>query len=882
MTGLLDNDLVPALGDEWKGNVHAMLLHLNALCDGAHDRDDQGFNGQDAAWGKAMARRPMSMFTDDDWVNAYAMLRKYARTQLGPAGFDYHMLQQPGARDTERRTVQNVRDITVVDGQFMLSFGYSPDVVQAVKALPERRYDPKFPGWLVPFHLAAEVRELAGEWGFTMSPDAIDVVPGSAPAPQPAGGEIDLDGDDLVIQVPYRADIVAAIKSLPNREFDGESKAWRVPTYLIRPVRAIAERFGITLTMAAAMLPDFDPDKIPVSVSAEGDVLRIRFPYNRKLTAVMHTVESRWDGQQRCWMVPVEHAPDLVARLSNAGAALGEAAGEIVDAAQQVLARIQQSRALDAQVDIPTLGLELYPFQRAGVAYALDARRPGDGRIGCIVADEMGLGKTPEGLAILEAAGVYPACAVVPNTIKHKWVREANRWIPNRRILRIERGVPPKLAKQAAALLESHPHRYVADAEQVAAVEADDLLSMLEGDEADPFFGRMQAMVDLRDPKHLSRTLNLLRWADLIVMNHESTASWSPILAALGLKGFVADESHMLKDPSALRTKAAQEIADSVGADGAVICLTGTPVLNRREEIISQLEVIGRRSEFGEPKDIKADGNIARRMRSKCFVRRLKAEVLPELPARQYEPVEMEGDPAAMAVYKKAQTDFFNYLREWAMEKATSLGIEDPGSWAMEKAVKASAAEQLVQIMHLRRLAAKAKLPEVKRWVADFYDQGGEKLLTFAHHRDVLEDLAHSFDAPLIYGDTSTDERDRLVQQFMDDPSFRTVVVGINVGGVGLEFTSASNVLFVEHPWSPMIQDQCLDRCYGRMNDVHGAVGWDSLCLDTIDFDMIELLASKRIECENTTDGDEYGNDEDSKTSVLADLVWNLTQKAVS
>ena len=68
---------------------------------------------------------------------------------------------------------------------------------------------------------------------------------------------------------------------------------------------------------------------------------------------------------------------------------------------------------------------ELMPFQRAGVAYALERRR-------VFLADEQGLGKTIQALATVQADGAYPAVVICPASLKLNWLREARRWLPHR------------------------------------------------------------------------------------------------------------------------------------------------------------------------------------------------------------------------------------------------------------------------------------------------------------------------------------------------------------------------------------------------------------------------------------------------------------------
>ncbi len=75
------------------------------------------------------------------------------------------------------------------------------------------------------------------------------------------------------------------------------------------------------------------------------------------------------------------------------------------------------SNAEDAELEIEGLGGELMPFQRAGVAYALERRR-------VFLADEQGLGKTIQALATVQADRAYPAVVVCPASLKLNWLRE--------------------------------------------------------------------------------------------------------------------------------------------------------------------------------------------------------------------------------------------------------------------------------------------------------------------------------------------------------------------------------------------------------------------------------------------------------------------------
>ena len=107
---------------------------------------------------------------------------------------------------------------------------------------------------------------------------------------------------------------------------------------------------------------------------------------------------------------------------SDTAAALLKAASAADSALQRL---ISLSLGTDAALTVEGLDGELMPFQRAGVAYALERRR-------VLIADEQGLGKTVQALATVQADGAYPAIVICPASLKLNWLREARRWLPAR------------------------------------------------------------------------------------------------------------------------------------------------------------------------------------------------------------------------------------------------------------------------------------------------------------------------------------------------------------------------------------------------------------------------------------------------------------------
>jgi SWI/SNF-related matrix-associated actin-dependent regulator 1 of chromatin subfamily A len=457
------------------------------------------------------------------------------------------------------------------------------------------------------------------------------------------------------------------------------------------------------------------------------------------------------------------------------------------------------SSATDAVLHVAGLGGELKPFQRAGVSYLLERRR-------AFLADEQGLGKTIEALATIEAAGAYPAVVVCPASLKLNWLRELERWLPQR---------------SARALAGNGGG---------GGARAQD--------------------------------------ADITVVNYDIVAARLEELCALAPRALVLDESHYCKNAAAKRTQAVQRLASAVPHDGLVLALSGTPVTNRPAELISQLRILGRLEDFGTGarfgqrfRGADAHLRLHWHLRARCFVRRLKADVLPQLPAktRAIVPVELDNETE----YRLAERDLIAWLRSQPLD----LGELDA------KVAAALRAERLVRCNALKLLAARGKLHAALAWIHDFCGSG-ERLVVFARHQEVQRAVLERFPHALhILGRDSAAARDAALRAFQE-PDARAdnqlIVCSIEVAGHGLTLTRASSVAFLELDWTPAKHDQAEDRCH-RIGQQDAVNAYYLLAADTIDETISALLERKRAVIGAVTDG----LDEDEQ-GVLDALVREL------
>lgn len=268
------------------------------------------------------------------------------------------------------------------------------------------------------------------------------------------------------------------------------------------------------------------------------------------------------------------------------------------------------------------LRVEPYPYQKEGICFGLKHKR-------IIIGDEPGLGKTLQSIGIVDTANAYPALVICPSSLKINWQREFEKFT-DKSALVLENNVRTTWGY----LLSMSVH-------QVAIVNYESL--------------RKYFVWDIKAGKRF-------RLKDVV---------FCPQIQMF--KSIIIDESHRVKDPAAQQTIFTKGL--SVGKDW-VILLSGTPVVNRPEDLIAQLSIMNRLNEFGgrakfiadyctDPKDKKAVPAVPLSVLSKqlydtCMIRREKAKVLPQLPDKTR--VDLYVDISNAAEYNLAASDLAAYL----------------------------------------------------------------------------------------------------------------------------------------------------------------------------------------------------------------------------
>lgn len=438
------------------------------------------------------------------------------------------------------------------------------------------------------------------------------------------------------------------------------------------------------------------------------------------------------------------------------------------------------------------LRVEPYEYQREGICFGLEHKR-------IIIGDEPGLGKTLQSIGIVDTANAYPCLVICPSSLKINWQREFEKFTDKSALV-----LDNNVRTTWGYLLSMGVH-------QVAIVNYESLRK---------FF-----VWDIRGGKQF-------RLKDVV---------FNPQIQAF--KSIIIDESHRVKDPSAQQTIFTKGL--SVGKDWCIL-LSGTPVVNRPEDLIAQLSIMNRLSEFGgrakfiadyctDPKDKTAEpavplSELSRQLYDTCMIRREKAKVLPQLPDKTR--VDLYIEISNDKEYNLAAEDLAAYLQEYT----------ECTDWEIRRKMRM---EALVKFMTLRSLATKGKIAQAVDFIRTFLDSG-KKLIVFCSLHEIVDELQKVFPrAVTVTGRDSAVNKQASVDAFQNNPNVQLIICSIKAAGVGLTLTAASDVAFIELAWTYADCCQCEDRAH-RIGQKDNVTCYYLLGRGTIDHTIYRLIHRKK------------------------------------
>ena len=494
----------------------------------------------------------------------------------------------------------------------------------------------------------------------------------------------------------------------------------------------------------------------------------------------------------------------------------------------------------------------LHAYQKEGVRFCM-ARN-----MRALIGDEMGIGKTAQAIAAAEASGAQRVVIFCPANARYVWEREIKGWSGRGDIQHIKTQFDkPDLNCRwhivTYDLLAVRPFSWtfrgdqeVATFLQVCPQLFDQIKEIKQGGKkvyklsVDEPLDTVPAFADHNRAQKWRAEMQRLRER----REHGVLAQ----LLALAQPTVVADEAHRAKNREAKRTKALQQIAQRVAH---LLLLTGTPLRNDEHEAAVLLGLLDVRAAEALSNDHGYTINDVKEYLSHLMIRRTKTEVLPELPAKTRQRIDLDDlSPMHLQAYQDVLEDarfkYFDALLRGETEAESQQELQG----GIERA-------------RTELGLAKVMGGGVLETVQEVVENKGCCVVFCAHHvvSDQLKEMLNrrGIKASVIDGRVKPEQRSEIVDDFQQG-GIDVIIGGINAAGEAITLTRADTAIFVELDWVPAALLQAEDRIHrvGQKSSCQIIQLIARLPADVFNLDdmMVDLLGSKRALIGNVLDED--------------------------
>ena len=443
-----------------------------------------------------------------------------------------------------------------------------------------------------------------------------------------------------------------------------------------------------------------------------------------------------------------------------------------------------------------TLRAQLRDYQKIGFHWLARLSLWGVG--GCL-ADDMGLGKTVQALAaILLRAAEGPTLVVAPLSVTANWQEEAARFAPTLNVI---------------------------------------------------IFG----------PGERREVIDKLQAFDLLIVSYGLLPLEAELLASVKWQTVVLDEAQAIKNMQTKRSKAAMELS----AECRIIT-TGTPLENHLGELWTLFNflnpgLLGSFKKFTEKFALRierdqdeAARNHLRKLIRPFILRRMKSEVLQELPAKTEITLEIEMSPEEQLLYEAQRQ------KSLATIKAHQEDATGPQHIRI-----------LAELMKLRRLCCNpclilpdcaivsSKLRVFRDTLHELIDNKHKALIfsQFVDHLAIIRKLLEEENIAYQYLDGSTPikQRKERINSFQNG-SGDVFLISLKAGGSGLNLTAADYVIHMDPWWNPAVEDQASDRAH-RIGQERPVTVYRLVMKNSIEQQIVKLHKQKRELAESLLEG---------------------------
>jgi superfamily II DNA or RNA helicase len=416
------------------------------------------------------------------------------------------------------------------------------------------------------------------------------------------------------------------------------------------------------------------------------------------------------------------------------------------------------------------LQAELRPYQKEGFDFLVYLSQH---NLGGILADDMGLGKTLQTLAWIawmqeQNSSSKPVLVICPASVLHNWRREANRFVPNLKVLVLESGAARhNLRKQI------------------------------------PEF-------------------------DVIVTNYALLRRDLEALQKYTFRAVILDEAQFIKNPDAQITQSVKQLnaerrlaLTGTPLENRLLDLWSIVDFVQPGYLGSQQKF----SEKYEPKgeNVEDEQRIARRRLSAklrpLLLRRLKKDVARDLPDR----IEQRRDCELGEAQRKLYLAELRRSREQVMQAVEEKGV---GRSTIHVLAALTRLRQICCHPQLVGNDSASGKTETFFELLELLQTEKQKVLVFSQFVQMLRILekecqVRQISTHILTGETK--DRQLVTQEFQNDPNGAVFLLSLRAAGTGLNLTTASNVVLYDPWWNPAVEAQAIDRSHriGQTNTVN-------------------------------------------------------------
>lgn len=456
---------------------------------------------------------------------------------------------------------------------------------------------------------------------------------------------------------------------------------------------------------------------------------------------------------------------------------------------------------------IPTgVTAALRPYQHKGFEWMVLLAEAG---AGACLADDMGLGKTLQTICFLahrlQSNPNEKQLVICPSSLLYNWQQELSKFAP---------------------LLTAYVHH-----------------------------GPQRSFENMAEGNH-----------QIVITTYGTMRSDIDKMSALPFGIAVIDESHNIKNPSALITRAVNQLSASTR-----IALSGTPVMNNTFDLYAQLSFLlpgmfGSRDffkrEYADAIDRDQDQEKIRalqKLTAPFILRRTKEQVATDLPEKIESTLWCEmGNEQKMAyntIKENVRSSIFLDIKEKGLSSGKLSVIN--GMLKLRQVCNSGELVKEEDLFCYASIKTDMLVEELTNIIPN------HKALVFSQFTGMLDLLEISFNKHQIPfcrldGSTPVPKRQELVNSFQQPNSVEKVfLISLKAGNAGLNLTAADYVFLFDPWWNTAVQQQAIDRTH-RIGQTKNVFAYKMICKDTIEEKILQLQQRKKKLAEDLI-GEEEG-----------------------